>query len=200
MQVRVSHKSVLQRVSSKSALQESCATVSCKGVVPECHLSASSQGVPQICSPENVLSNFNLCPLTSVSAFGFVGFIFSALGGELETQGWFSRRRMRRCLSFLRCHLLSPDHLRDHHHGAQQSHLPEPYCASSNHWNSRLTSNCLLSFQRQVSKTLKKIRVLFVSARVFMMLGALSLAEALRMLQPEPRVKNEMRRIAMRNW
>ena len=44
--------------------------MSSKGVLQECHLSVSSQGVPQVGLLENVTNKFCLC-----SAFGFVGFI-----------------------------------------------------------------------------------------------------------------------------
>ena len=60
-QARVSSKSVLQdvkqEVSSKSVLKECQVRVSSKkGVLQECHLSVSRQGVPQVGSLENVIS------------------------------------------------------------------------------------------------------------------------------------------------
>ena len=82
-QVRVSYRSVKRecptKVSNKSVKQERltelCAIVSSKGVLPECHLSVSSQGVPQVGSPESVTNKYCLCSSAYVSVFGFVGFI-----------------------------------------------------------------------------------------------------------------------------
>ena len=62
-------------MSSKSVLPERCAIVSSKGVLQECHLRVSAQGVPQVGSLENVTNKYCLCYSTYVSAFGFVGFI-----------------------------------------------------------------------------------------------------------------------------
>ena len=45
-----------------------------KGVLQECHLSVSRQGVPQVGLLENVLNKYCFCSSTYVSAFGFVGF------------------------------------------------------------------------------------------------------------------------------
>ena len=59
----MSYKSVKYEVSNK------------KGVLQECHLSVSRQGVPQVGSLENVIYKYCFCSSTCVSAFGFVGFI-----------------------------------------------------------------------------------------------------------------------------
>ena len=59
----------------QECLTERCAMVSSKGVLRECHLSVSSQGVPQVGSLEYVTTKYCLCSSTYVSAFGFVGFI-----------------------------------------------------------------------------------------------------------------------------
>ena len=68
--------------------------MSSKGVLQECHLSASNQGVPQVGSLEYAINKYCLCSSTYVSAFGFVGFIlrfflqFSLLGFmDLDTAG-----------------------------------------------------------------------------------------------------------------
>ena len=62
-------------MSGKRVLPERCAIVSSKGVLQECHLSVSTQGVSQARSLENVARKHCLCSSTYVSAFGFVGFI-----------------------------------------------------------------------------------------------------------------------------
>ena len=49
--------------------------MSSKGVLQECHLSVSTQGVSQVGSLENVRNKYCFCSSTYVSAFGFVGFI-----------------------------------------------------------------------------------------------------------------------------
>ena len=56
--------------------------VSSKGVLQDCHLSVSSQGVPQGVSLENVTNTYCLCYSTSVSAFGFLGILFFFWGGS----------------------------------------------------------------------------------------------------------------------
>ena len=45
-------------MSSKSALPERCEKVSSKGVLQECRLSVSSQGVPQLGSLQNVTNKY----------------------------------------------------------------------------------------------------------------------------------------------
>ena len=65
-------------MSNKSVLPERCGIVSSKSVLQECHLSVSSEGVPQVVSLENVTNKYCqycVCSSTYVSAFGFVGFI-----------------------------------------------------------------------------------------------------------------------------
>ena len=54
----MSSKSVKQEVSSKSVLPERSAIVSNKGVLQECHLSVSSQAVPQVGSLEIVTNKY----------------------------------------------------------------------------------------------------------------------------------------------
>ena len=58
-------------------LQECCAIVLSKSVLPDCQISVSCQGVPQLCPVEDVISIAFLPQQSStyVSAFGFVGFI-----------------------------------------------------------------------------------------------------------------------------
>ena len=73
------------RVSSKSVLPERFAIVSSKGVLQDCHLSVSSQGVPQVVSLEHVTNTYCLCYSTSVSAFGFLGFILFFWGGVIAS-------------------------------------------------------------------------------------------------------------------
>ena len=78
---RVSSKTVTQEcqigVSSKSVLPERCVIVSSKskGVLQECRLSVSPQGVPQVGSLENLINKYCFCSWTYVWAFGFVGFL-----------------------------------------------------------------------------------------------------------------------------
>ena len=66
----MSNKSVKQE-----CLTKRCGIVSSKGILQECHLSVSTQGVSQVGSLENVRNKYCLCSSTYVSAFGFVGFI-----------------------------------------------------------------------------------------------------------------------------
>ena len=60
-----------------------------KGVLQECNLSVSTQGVSQVGSLENVRNRYRLCSSTYVSAFGFVGFILIFW----ENKGWDSSKQ-----------------------------------------------------------------------------------------------------------
>ena len=71
----MSYKSVKQECHARESNKKRCALVSSKGVLQECHLSVSTQGVSQVGSLENVRNKYCLCSSTFVSAFGFVGFI-----------------------------------------------------------------------------------------------------------------------------
>ena len=63
-------------MSNKSVLVKRFKIVSSKGFLQKCHLSVSSQGVPQVGLLENKINKYYFYYLIYVSAFGFVGFIF----------------------------------------------------------------------------------------------------------------------------
>ena len=79
----MSSKKCVTRVSSKSVLKECQVRVSSKkGVVQECHLSVSRQGVPQVGSLENVISIVSVLQHTcrhsgswASSCFSFLKFL-----------------------------------------------------------------------------------------------------------------------------
>ena len=97
-----------------------------KGVLQECHLSVSRQGVPQADSLENVTNKYRFCSSTYVSAFGFVGFILfegnlaekllfatsnqSALVSKKDSQLQYpaSQLVMLQSVNLLICWLVSP--------------------------------------------------------------------------------------------
>ena len=82
--------------------------MSSKGVLQECHLSVSTQGVSQVGSLENVRNKCCLCSSTYVSAFGFVGFILFPIAFVILALRWtFSSStttdKVQRCFLVIFC-------------------------------------------------------------------------------------------------
>ena len=77
----MSNKSVKQECFTKR-----CAIVSGKGVLQECHLSVSSQGVPQVGSLENVMNKY--CPVPQHTCRHWGSWASSCFsGGNMTTHG-----------------------------------------------------------------------------------------------------------------
>ena len=89
-QVRSVKQECLKRVSSKSVLQECQIRVSSKtGVLQECHLSVSRQGVPQVGSLENVISIVSVLQHTCRHSGSWASscFFLQSLNGFLQASG-----------------------------------------------------------------------------------------------------------------